>query len=146
VATAEAVVAYADSSALVKLVLDEAESPALKHYLDSVELTSSELVLTEVPRGVRRAAARDSVPTQELLERAEAVLNAVSLVPLDQSLLLGAGALDEPSLRALDAIHVVTAVSLHPLDAFLTYDIRQAAAARLAGLRTVAPGAEDSGV
>src|SRR5438093_578326 len=42
--------------------------------------------------------------------------------------------------RALDAIHVAAAVDLSPLDAFVTYDERQAAAARLAGLRTVAPG------
>lgn len=38
------------------------------------------------------------------------------------------------------AIHVATAVDLHPLDAFVTYDERQGAAARLAGLRTTAPG------
>lgn len=43
-------------------------------------------------------------------------------------------------MRALDAIHVTTAADLHPIDAFVTYDERQAAAARLAGLRTVAPG------
>jgi hypothetical protein len=36
--------------------------------------------------------------------------------------------------------HVASAVDLHPLDAFVTYDERQAAAARLAGLRTMAPG------
>ncbi len=135
--------AYADSSALYKLVLEEAESPALRRYLESVELTSCELVLTEVQRAVRRNPV---LPAEELLERAEALLNAVALAPLDRSLLLVAGALDEPSLRSLDAIHVATAVSLHPLDAFLTYDIRQAAAARLAGLRTVAPGVDDSGV
>jgi hypothetical protein len=29
------------------------------------------------------------------------------------------------------------------IDAFVTYDQRQAAAARLAGLQTVAPGAEE---
>jgi hypothetical protein len=59
---------------------------------------------------------------------------------LDRGLLIAAGALPEPALRALDAIHVAAAAGLAPLDGFVTYDDRQAAAARLAGIRTVAPG------
>jgi len=47
---------------------------------------------------------------------------------------------DTVGLRSLDAIHVLAAVALSPLDAFVGYDERQSAAARLAGLRTVAPG------
>jgi predicted nucleic acid-binding protein len=50
--------------------------------------------------------------------------------------------LAEPTLRSLDAIHVVTALHLYPIDAFVTYDKRQAAVARLAGLTAVAPGVE----
>jgi hypothetical protein len=53
--------------------------------------------------------------------------------------LLAAGALSEPALRALDAIHVAAAVDLGPLDGFVSYAERQAAAARLVGLRTFAP-------
>ena len=132
---------YADASALVKLVRDEAESDALRTYLEGADLVSSELVLTEVPRAVRRAAALDpELPLDLLLERTGELLDAVALATLDRALLAGAGALGEPALRALDAIHVATAVGLHPLDAFVTYDERQAAAARLAGLRTTAPG------
>jgi hypothetical protein len=41
----------------------------------------------------------------------------------------------------LHAIHVAAAVELSPLDGFISYDDRQAAAARLAGLRTLSPGA-----
>ena len=59
--------------------------------------------------------------------------------PLDQALLVAAGALTEPALRALDAIHVAAAIDLAPVDAFVTYDERQAAAARLAGLRRCHP-------
>ena len=58
----------------------------------------------------------------------------------DRHVLAGAGALAEPALRALDVIHIVSAVDLDPIEAFVTYDERQAAAARLAGLRTVVPG------
>jgi predicted nucleic acid-binding protein len=131
---------YADASALVKLVREEAESEALRTYLDGADLVSSELVLTEIPRAVRRAAAHDpALPLDLLLERAGELVDAVALRPLDQALLAGAGALAEPALRALDAIHVASAVDLDPFEAFVTYDERQAAAARLAGLRTMAP-------
>jgi predicted nucleic acid-binding protein len=132
---------YADASALVKLVRDEDESAALRSYLDGGGLVSSELVLTEVPRAVRRAAAQDpKLPLDLLLERAGEVVDALALRPLDRALLAGAGALAEPALRALDAIHVASAVDLDPIEAFVTYDERQSAAARLAGLRTMAPG------
>jgi uncharacterized protein len=134
-------VLYADTSALVKLVREEVESSALRAYLSGADLVSSELVLTEIPRAVRRAAANDPVlPLDLLLERAGELVDAIALRPLDRALLAGAGALAEPALRALDAIHVASAVDLDPIDAFVTYDERQAAVARLAGLRTMAPG------
>lgn len=133
---------YADASALVKLIREEAESEPLRTYLGDADLVSSELILTEIPRAVRRAAAHDpALPLDLLLERAGELVDAVALRPLDRALLAGAGALSEPALWALDAIHVASAVDLHPIDAFVTYDERQAAAARLAGLRTMAPGA-----
>jgi len=133
-------VVYADASALVKLVRDEMESAALRNYLRGADLVSSELVLTEIPRAMRRAAARDpDLPLDLLLQRAGAVIEVLALRPLDRTLLSVAGALAEPALRALDAVHVASAVDLDPIDAFVTYDERQAAAARLAGLRTMAP-------
>jgi predicted nucleic acid-binding protein len=132
---------YADASALVKLVGDEPESAALRAFLADADIVSSELVLTEVPRAVRRAAADDPrLNLDVLMDRAGQTLDAVALLPLDRALLLAAGALAEPALRALDAIHVAAAVDLGPLDGFVTYDERQAAAARLAGLRTMSPG------
>jgi predicted nucleic acid-binding protein len=132
---------YADASALVKLVRDEPESGPLRSFLSGAEVVSCELVLTELPRAVRRAAADDRrLPLELLLARAGETLEALALLPLDRALLVAAGALGEPALRALDAIHVAAAAVLSPLDAFVSYDERQAAAARLAGLRTVTPG------
>lgn len=132
---------YADASALVKLVRDEPESDTLREFLADADIVSSELVLTEVPRAIRRAAAHDPRLTLDILmPRAGEVLDAVGLLPLDRALLLAAGAFAEPALRALDAIHVAAAVELSPVDAFVSYDERQAAAARLAGLRTMSPG------
>ena len=133
---------YADSSALVKLVLEEPESAALRAFLVGADLVSCELVLVELPRAIGRAAADDpALPAEQLVVRAEELLQAIGLLPLEQALLLAAGALAEPGLRALDAIHVAAAIELSPLDAFVSYDERQAAAARLAGIRTIAPGA-----
>ena len=132
---------YADASALVKLVRDEPESAALRVFLTDADIVSCELVLAEVPRAIRRAALHDPLlPVEPLIARAGDLLDAVALIPLDRGLLAAAGALVEPALRALDAIHLAAAAGVSLLDAFLSYDERQAAAARLAGLRTQAPG------
>jgi predicted nucleic acid-binding protein len=139
-ASAELALFYIDSSALVKLVREEPESAALRKFLSDADLLSCELVLTELPRAIRRASAIDPrFPLEQLLERAGELLESLALLPLDRALLLSAGALAEPALRALDSIHVAAAVDLSPLDAFVSYDERQGAAARLAGLRTVRP-------
>lgn len=133
---------YLDASALVKLVRAEPETDALRAFVADADLATCELALTEVPRAARRVASRDpAFPLDELLRRADVLFDALALVPLERALLLAAGAFSEPALRALDALHVAAAISLTPLDAFVSYDARQAAAARLAGLRTVVPGA-----
>jgi len=133
---------YADASALVKLVRREGETDVLRAYIDAADLVSTALVLAEVPRAIRRAAGNDPrVPLKQLMVKAGEVLDAVALLPVDEAILTAAGALVTPGLRALDAIHVVSAVALLPIDAFISYDDRQGAAARLAGLRTTSPGA-----
>jgi uncharacterized protein len=133
---------YLDASALVKLVRAEPETDALRSFLTGADLLSCELALTEVPRAIRRAAAYDPALEFELLiDRAGELLDAVALLPVDRTILAAAGALEEPVLRALDAIHLAAAIDLSPIDAFVSYDERQSAAARLAGLRTVDPGA-----
>ncbi len=110
---------YADASALVKLVRDEPESDALRAFLADADIVSCELVLTEVPRAIRRAAAHDAhLPLDVLIDRAGELLDAVALLPLDRRPAPGRGALAEPALRTLDAIHVAAAVDLSPLDAF----------------------------
>ena len=132
---------YADASAVVKLIREEPESEALRSFAEGADLVSCDLVLTEVPRAIRRAVAREpALPLDRLLARAGETLEALALLPLDRGLLALAGALEEPAMRALDAIHVAAALDLSSLDAFVTYDQRQAAAARLAGLRTSSPG------
>ena len=126
---------------MVKLVREESESSPLRTFLADADILSSELALTEIPRAIRCTVLHEpKLPLGLLIERAGELLDAIALRPLDSALLAAAGTLVEPALRALDAIHVASAVDLRPVDAFLTYDERQAAAAPLAGLRTVALG------
>lgn len=132
---------YVDASALVKLLADESGSDELQAYARDSELLSSEVALAEVMRAVRRIATEEPGANLDgLLRRAEDLLDEVTLAPVESILLEAAGAIEETRLRTLDAIHVITALYLEPIDAFVTYDVRQAASARLAGLRTVAPG------
>ncbi len=113
----------------------------MRSYLADADLVSCELVLTEVPRAVRRAAGLDRrLPLDSLLRRSHELLDALGLVPVDRAVLIAAGAIAEPALRALDAIHVAAALGIGSFDAFVTYDERQGAVARLAGLRTTATG------
>jgi predicted nucleic acid-binding protein len=127
---------YLDSSALVKLVVREPESAALADLLrDNPERVSSALSLTEVPRALRRAGfGRVEV------SRARQVVEAVALIAVDRRVLAVAAALEPPTLRTLDAIHLATAVSLEDdLTALVTYDRRLSEAARRAHVRIVAP-------
>lgn len=137
---------YLDTSALVKLVWREPETPSLVLFMQGGEWVSSELTLVELPRALRRAAAWDSaLALTALLDRANEVLAAVALVRVTTALLQAAGAVPEPRLRSLDAVHVASALDIAQvtsLDGFISYDLRQAAAARLCGLRTFAPGAD----
>jgi predicted nucleic acid-binding protein len=56
------------------------------------------------------------------------------------ALLDRAGALEPPTLRTLDAIHVASALALgDELEAIVTYDVRMAAAAEGLGLPLAAP-------
>lgn len=125
---------YLDSSALVKLVVAEAESDALLAYLnDRPTRTSCALARVEVVRAVRDHGEVATRRARQLLER-------VSLLRLDDVLLQAAAELDGPTLRSLDAIHLAAAQALGDgLGDVVTYDHRMASAARGIGLAVSAP-------
>jgi len=125
---------YVDSSALVKLIVDEPESDAIRLYLGSAgPLTSSILATVEVARAVARMAP-DS--TAEMA----ALLDALVVVAFDARIAARAATLSPTGLRTLDAIHLATALELgDELTAFVSYDERLSAAARDLGLPVVAP-------
>ncbi|HVT17373.1 MAG TPA: type II toxin-antitoxin system VapC family toxin [Thermoanaerobaculia bacterium] len=127
---------YLDSSALVKLVLREAESDALLRSLGAwPACVTSELAYVEVVRAARRAAADPAVE-----RRAEEVLAAVHLLKIDGELLSQAGRLEPRTVRALDALHLASALSLgDDLGAMAIYDAALAAAAAACGIAVLAP-------
>jgi predicted nucleic acid-binding protein len=109
-------------------------------FTRGARLISSELVMADVPRALRRTTIQD--PTFDLamsLAKATIFLKEIVQYPVDHRVLRRAGMIFDPRLRALDGIHVATALDLRPIEAFVTYDDRQAKAARKAGLPTVSP-------
>lgn len=127
-------IAYADSSALVKLVISEPESGALIAALGSYEaVVSSELAVAEVTRAGARAAGDVGA------SRAAAVLETVRLLRVDRRVLDLAGRLRPVLLRSLDAVHVASALELGTTVDLVGYDDRLLAAANAAGLRTLSP-------
>jgi predicted nucleic acid-binding protein len=127
-------VAYVDSSALIKLVVPEAESEALRAEVGRWSRhASSALARTEVVRAAVRV-------DPEARERARRVVRAVSLIAVTDEILDRAAELEPTALRSLDAVHLASALSLEGvLGTVVTYDVRLGEAAGAAGLDVRAP-------
>lgn len=125
---------YLDTSALTKLVVAEAESKALRTWLETDRVpVACDLARTELIRAVRRSAP-------DRLLHARAVLDSITLIEVTTSIFEQAARLDPPTLRSLDAIHLAAALDLgDDLDSLVTYDDRLAEAARLNGIPVTAP-------
>jgi len=127
---------YLDSSAFVKVLVEEPESGALRAFLADrpARRVSSALLRAEALRAVRHLGPGPLAAIREGLRR-------VDLVGIDDRILDVAGILEPRIVRTLDAIHLATALTLgDDLDAIVTYDDRTTEAARLLGLSTVRPG------
>jgi len=124
--------AYFDSSAIMKLTGAEAESEALIDYLRDtpVEVSTSVLAQVEVLRNLRKQPVES-----------EEAMNGFYLLAFDEEVRRQAVIVGGKTLRSLDAIHIATALAIGNRDLhFVTYDIRQAEAARQAGLKVIQPG------
>ena len=124
---------YLDTSAAVKLIVQEAESDALAAELRSNEpdLVACLLLETEL----RRLVAREAVLTQKAVTD---LLRGVDLQELPPPLFAEAGLLPGDHLCSLDALHLAAAIRLE-VDAVVTYDQRMADAATSLGLQVLAP-------
>jgi uncharacterized protein len=127
---------YFDTSAVVKLVVPEAETVALQTWMKArggTTFFSSQLLRIELLRAVAR-----TVPVRTDLARE--VLKGFALLRIDDEIVEGAEALHPPILRTLDAIHLATAQLLRQhVTAFVAYDARLIEAATAIGLKVVAP-------
>lgn len=128
-------IVYIDTSAALKLVIEEKESPqlaeAVQDHLDSESLlVSSFLLFTEMHCGADRRRAISSASVANTLDW-------VNLVDLQREDLVSAGSAGW-GLRAADAIHLASALRLDS-DVMVTYDEELQAAAAGAGLGVEAP-------
>lgn len=125
---------YLDTSAVVKLVVLERESPALQTWCDDRALIASDLVRTETLRAARRHSPA-------ALGQARLVLAAIPILALTAEVCERAAELDPAIMRSLDALHLACALQLaDELDGVVTYDDRLAEGCIALGVPVVAPG------
>ena len=129
---------YVDSSALLKRYVEEADSDAADAMLraDPALLTARHTIVE-----VRRNLARLLSGRDLSAARAAFVddLRSVSIIELDEATCESAAAIAETmGVRTLDALHLAAAQRISsPGVGFLTFDLRQAQAARGIGLTVV---------
>lgn len=126
---------YVDTSALMKLIVSERESDAMRRWMDGTigRVFASDLLRTEFLRVVRRA-----VPAREA--RARDVLDSVLLVKLTRATFDVASACEPRTLRSLDALHLASALEFgRELAGIVTYDERLAEAAEANGITAISP-------
>ena len=120
----------------MKLVIHEPESAALeRHLADGPVLATSRIALTEVHRATVLAN-----PAPEALGEAERLLASCLLIDVSDRLLRAAARLTSLEVRALDAVHLASALQVEA-DEFLAYDRRLLAAAVERGFVIAHPGA-----
>lgn len=125
---------YLDTSALVKLVVAESETPALHAWATGPGrvLVACDLARTELMRAVRRVRP-------DLAVDARRVLDALTLLKVTTAVFETAARLDPAALRTLDAVHLAAALALgDDLEAVVTYDERLAEACQANGLEVLA--------
>lgn len=124
-----------DASALIKLLVAEPGTAALRRYLaGDPTVVSSRVAAVEV----RRVVGRQARPGYA--EQVDALLEGVTLIDLTDAIVRAAGTAAPATLRSLDAIHLASAASIaDSLTALVTYDRRLADAAADAGIAVAAP-------
>ncbi|MFM8779803.1 MAG: type II toxin-antitoxin system VapC family toxin [Acidimicrobiaceae bacterium] len=124
-----------DSSAIVKLIVDESKSQSFGIWLKNCkdDLFVSEIEHTEVARAINRVDA-------SLHGQLKTVFERFGTIRVSSQVLTVASVLSPTNLRTLDAIHLASCLILgDDLTGFVTYDSSQADAARHNGIVVIAP-------
>ncbi|MEC3981854.1 type II toxin-antitoxin system VapC family toxin [Amycolatopsis sp. H20-H5] len=132
---------YLDSSAIIKRVIEEAESGELVDELDRHNaahalLVSSSLAWIEVARALR---GRLDLCYGNVVDMLDDAMSGVAEHTMGVEVVSLSRRLNPHAVRSLDAIHLASALLLD-VDLLLTYDDRLADAGRGNGLRVAAPG------
>ena len=127
--------AYLDTSAFLKLLVTERESPALRRFLARwPERTSAVLLRTEAVRALRRAGYDSQVGA------ARRLLGTMRLIRLDEPLVDRASELEPREMRSPNAVHLGAALTIgSDLGVIVTYDQRLGDAARNRGISVSSP-------
>jgi predicted nucleic acid-binding protein len=127
---------YVDTSAVLKLLVEQSHSKAFAAFYDSntsSSWVSSTLLRVEVMRAVTRV-----MPA--MIPDARDLLLAFDYVTMDNDVVDAAMIEPDRMLRSLDAIHLASARILGAeLDALITYDDRLMSAAGDAGMTVESP-------
>lgn len=131
-------IVYVDTSAAMKLLVEETESEALADYLEEVRSTASDtLVASLLLHTELHCAANQHTADIDSGEVAD-VLSTLALIDVESGDLVTAPLLPG-RLRSADAIHLATALRVDA-HAMVVYDGELGAAANAAGISTVSPG------
>ncbi|HEX3392503.1 MAG TPA: type II toxin-antitoxin system VapC family toxin [Solirubrobacteraceae bacterium] len=132
---------YVDTSALLKLLVREAESAAIERELLAWnELATSVITEVELPRAVARAREErpDAVIDGSVV--LQGVLASAAIFPLSADVVAAARKVMPIHVGALDAIHIASALSLGKrLAGVATYDKRMQDALAPLDVNVVAP-------
>lgn len=127
---------YADTSAVIKLLIDETHTSAMAEFFDEHEdwdWASSNLLRIEVARAISRVRP-------EFLPNARELLDYFAFIPISDDIVERAMTEPGAGLRSLDAIHLATARTLaNDLAGLVSYDERLLTATSNAGLPVVSP-------
>ena len=125
---------YVDSSALLKRYIDETDSDVAERYLNADPvLITSWVSVVEVRRNLARMLSGQNLIATQAQFTID--LDAIAMISCDGAVAVAAGDIGETlGVRSLDAIHLASAQRLR-IDSltFLTFDVRQAQAARSLG-------------
>lgn len=126
---------YADTSAVLKLLVEEKESSRAADYFSTATAQGGRLVASMfLHTELHCAGHRRGIPSGLI----NTVLSGINLVDLVRSDLMYAAALPG-RLRSADAIHLAAAIRLQA-DVLVAYDAELLAAAVDAGLTVLSPG------
>ncbi|MGH9293500.1 MAG: type II toxin-antitoxin system VapC family toxin [Acidimicrobiales bacterium] len=129
-------IAYVDTSAAMKLLVDEAESEALADHLESRKAGGDTLVASLLLHTELRCASKRN-PEDIRPDAVEDVLSSLALVDLERGDLMTAPLLPG-RLRSADAIHLATALRLGA-ETMVVYDAELRSAAKTAGIDALSP-------